>query len=61
MDKINNFFKRVLSTSNEDLFLPNEYTPPVGLSDVKTVKTINPDYRGDYTSTFENINKQLTK
>lgn len=49
------------SPSNEELFLPNEYTPPKGLSAVKQVKTIQPDERASYTDTFENINKQLTK
>jgi hypothetical protein len=55
--KIRAFF----SPSKEDLFLPNEYTPPKGLSDVKQVKTIQPDERVEFNEVFNNANKQLTQ
>lgn len=55
--KIKDFF----NPPNKDLFLPNVYTPPVGLSATKQVKTIQPNERSSYSDTFENINQQLTK
>jgi len=52
---------KAFNPSNDDLFLPNVYTPPEGLSTVKSVKTVQYGKRESYTNTFNNINKQLTR
>ncbi len=55
--KIHSFF----NSSNERLFLPNEYTPPKGQNGLKIAKTIQPEKRVGFNEVYKNAKECLLK
>ncbi len=53
--KIHSFF----NSSNERLFLPNEYTPPKGQNGLKIAKTVQPEKRASFNEVYLNAKTQL--
>lgn len=54
--KIHTFFNRFLKDTDESLFLPNEYVPPVGIKGVRVEKTVIAE-SATFNEVFENTIK----
>jgi hypothetical protein len=48
-----------LKTSSEQLFLPNEYTPPRGQKGLRIAKTVQPSKRASFNEVYKNAKEQL--